>query len=302
MKKRNLLNVIVGAVLVVIFLLLLFTFQVRQSEVALVLTFGKPGTTPITQPGLYLKWPWPIQRVYRFDSRVQNFEDKMRQMLTADNNNLILTVYVGWKISDASVFYPKFVGSVPAAQDALERILATDTSSVVGKRSLSDFVNSDTKQLKFDEMEKAIQDRAQRELNTNTYGMELEFLGFKKIELPESVTQSVFERMKGERQVLISREQHEGEKEASIIRSDADRTAAETIYNATAMARHIQGEGEQAAAQVLPVFQQDPELANYLLRLDALRQSLNQQTTLILDERTPPFDLFTGMPTNNVSQ
>jgi len=302
MNKRNILNLIVGLALVVIFALLLFTFQVRQSEVALVLTFGKPGSTPITQPGLYFKWPWPIQRVYRFDNRVQNFEDKLRQTLTADNNNLILTVYVGWKISDASQFYPKFVGSVPAAQDALEKILATDSSSVVGKHTLSDFVNSDPSQLKFDQMEKDIQDAAQVELSTNDYGIELEFLGFKKIELPESVTQSVFERMKGERQVLISREVNEGSKEASIIRSDADRTAAETVANATALARHIQGEGDAEAAKVLPVFQENPDLANYLLRLDALRQSLNQQTTLILDERTPPFDLFTSIPTNAPSQ
>jgi modulator of FtsH protease HflC len=302
MKNRNILNVIVGVALVVIFVLLLFTFQVRQSEVALVLTFGKPATAPITQPGLYFKWPWPIQRVYRFDSRIQNFEDKFRENYTADNNNLILTVYVGWKISDASLFYPKFLGSVPAAQDALEKILATDQSSVVGKHALSDFVNSDPKQLKFDEMEKAIQDAAQGTLTSDNYGIELEFLGFKKIELPESVTQSVFERMKGERQKLINAQQYEGQKEANIIRSDADRTAAETIANANATALHIQGEGDAEAAKVLPIFQEDPGLANYLLRLDALRQSLNQQTTLILDERTPPFDLFTSMPTNGPTQ
>src|ERR1700734_815085 len=121
MKKRNILTLIVGAALVVIFALLLFAFQVRQSEVALVTTFGKPSASPITQPGLYFKWPWPIQRFYRFDSRVQNFEDKFSQTLTADNNSLIVTIYTGWKISDASVFYPKFVGSVPAAQNALEQ-------------------------------------------------------------------------------------------------------------------------------------------------------------------------------------
>jgi modulator of FtsH protease HflC len=302
MKNRNILNAIVGAALVVIFALLLFTFQVRQSEVALVLTFGKPAAAAITQPGLYFKWPWPIQRVYRFDSRVQNFEDKFRENYTADNNNLILTVYVGWKISDASLFYPKFLGSVPAAQDALEKILATDQSSVVGKHTLSDFINSDPKQLKFDDMEKAIQGAAQTTLTSDNYGIELEFLGFKKIELPESVTQSVFERMKGERQKLINAQQYEGQKEANIIRSVADRTAAETIANANATALHIQGEGDAEAAKVLPIFQEDPELANYLLRLDALRQSLNQQTTLILDERTPPFDLFTSMPTNGPTQ
>ena len=68
------------------------------------------------------------------------------------------------------------------------------------------------------------------------------------------------------------------------------------------MAKHIQGEGDAEAATVYPIFQENPELANYLLRLDALRLSLNQQTTLILDERIPPFDLFAGLPTNAPAQ
>src|SRR5580698_5347239 len=143
MKNRNILTVIVGVALVVIFALLLFTFQVRQSEIALVTTFGKPSASPITEPGLYFKLPWPIQRIYRFDKRVQNFEDKFSQTYTADNNNLILTVYTGWRISDASMFYAKFLGSVPAAQSALESMLRDAKNSVVGKHTLSDFVNPD---------------------------------------------------------------------------------------------------------------------------------------------------------------
>ena len=56
--------------------------------------------------------------------------------------------------------------------------------------------------------------------------------------------------------------------------------------------RAFEAEGEAEAAKALPVFQQNPELANFLLRIDALQQSLNQRSTLIFDERTPPFDLF----------
>ena len=67
------------------------------------------------------------------------------------------------------------------------------------------------------------------------------------------------------------------------------------VNNAVADATRIRGEGEAEAAKVLPVFQQNPELANFLLRIDALQQSLNQRSTLIFDERTPPFDLFTGI-------
>jgi membrane protease subunit HflC len=298
--KRNFLTVIIGAVLVVIFVLLLFVFQVRQSEVAVVTTFGKPVQN-IDQPGAYFKWPWPIQKVYKFDQRVQNFEDKFSETFTRDNNDLIVTVYTGWQISDASEFYPKFLGSVPAAQSALENMLRNAKNAVIGKHDLADFVNTDPKQLKFDEIENEIQQAVQADLSTNNYGIRLDFLGLKKIELPEGVTQSVFTRMTADRQLLINKEQYEGEKEATIIRADADRQAAETIANAQASAIRIQGEAEAAAAPTLRVFEKNPDLYIFLLRIEALKQSLNQKTTLIFDDRTPPFDLFQHLPTNSVS-
>jgi len=298
MKNRNILTLIVGAVLVIVFALLLFAFQVRYAEIAVVTTFGKPVGHAITEPGLYFKWPWPIQRVYKFDGRIQNFEDKFNETITRDNNDLILTVYAGWKISDATQFYPKFVGSVPAAQIALEGMLRNAKNAIVSSNNLSAFVNPDPKQLRFDQMEQEIQSIVQSELNTNQYGIELEFIGFKKIELPQSVTQSVFDRMKGERQMIINSEQYDGIKQATIIKYTADRIAAEAIYNANATASAIQGEAQAEAAKVLPIFEQNPALANYMLRLDALQQALNQKTTLIFDERTPPFDLFTSIPTN----
>ena len=301
--KRNIMTIVIGAVLIVIFALLLFVFQVRQSEVAVVTTFGKPTAQPYDKPGAYLKWPWPIQKVYKFDQRIQNFEDKFSENLTADNNNLLTSVYVGWRISDAATFFPKFAGgSVAAAQRMLESMLRSAKSAVVGKHPLSDFVNADAKQLKFDAIENEIEQAVQSQLQTNNCGIEIAFLGIKKLGLPESVTQTVFQRMTSERQILISRFQYEGEAEAQKIKSAADRQAAETIANADAAATRIRGEGEAAAARVLPVFQQNPELANFLLRISALQQSLNQRATLIFDERTPPFDLFQHLPTNAPSR
>ena len=297
--KRNLLTIIVGAVLIVIFALLLFVFQVRRSEVAVVTTFGRPTAQPYDQPGAYFKWPWPIQKVYKFDQRIQNFQDKFSENLTADNNNLLTSVYVGWKISNATVFFPKFAGgSVIAAQNMLESMLRSAKSAVVGKHPLSDFVNANTRDLKFDAIENEIEQFVQSELQTNDCGIQLEFLGFKQIGLPEPVTQTVFQRMTSERQVLINGFQYGGEAEAQKIRAAADRQAAETVNNAVAAAVRIKGEGEAEAAKVLPVFQRNPELANYLLRIDAIKQALNQRTTLIIDERMPPFDLFQNLPTN----
>jgi membrane protease subunit HflC len=244
-----------------------------------------------------------VEKVYKFDQRVQNFEDRFSQNLTADNNNLLMMVYVGWKISDAKAFFPKFAGgSTLAAQNMLESMLRSAKSAVVGKHPLADFVNADAKQLKFDAIENEIEQAVQSQLQTNNCGIGIAFLGIKKLGLPENVTQTVFQRMTSERQILISRFQYEGEAEAQKIKSAADRQAAETIANADAAATRIRGEGEAEAARVLPVFEQNPELANFLLRISALQQSLNQRATLIFDERTPPFDLFQHLPTNAPSR
>jgi len=296
--KRPVVTLVVGAVLVLIFALLLFTFQVRQSEVAVVTTFGQP-TRNITEPGAYLKWPWPIQRVYKFDRRVQVFEDKFTEGLTADNNNLLTAVYVGWRIEDAQAFFPKFGGgSIAAAERMLEGVVGNAKGAVVGRYHLSDFLNADPTWLKFDQIEREMLELVNAQLRTNNTGIRIEFLGIKKIGLPESVTQTVFDRMTSERKVLVSRLENEGEAEAQKIRAEANRQAAEILAAAEAQATRIRGEGEAAAAQILPVFERNPALANFELRLRALEQALKERTTLIFDERTPPFDLFQGFLTN----
>lgn len=299
--KRNLLIIIVGAVLVVIFALLLFTFQVRYSEVAVVTTFGRI-TGPPCEPGLHLRWPWPIQQVYKFDRRIQDFQDKFSENLTADNITLITSVYVGWRISDAAAFLNSFKdGSISAAQSQLQSMLTSAKSAAVGSNSLSAFVNADPKKLKFDEIQNQIEKAVQAELQTNNYGIQIEFLGIKKLGLPASVTEAVFTRMKSERNILISQAQNEGAAEAIKIKANADRQASVTLADAQAEARRIEGEGVAEAAKTLPIFQENPDLAVFLLRIDALQQSLTRNATLIFDQHMPPFDLFQDLPTNTPS-
>jgi membrane protease subunit HflC len=300
--KKNLITIIIATVLVVVAVLLLFTFQVRQSEIVVVSTFQKP-TRSISEPGLYFRWPKPIQSINRFDQRVQIFESKYNEVLTADHTILMSSVYVGWRISDAKEFFPKFYGgSVMEAQKQLELMLRSAMLDAVGHHKLSDFVNSDSSQLQFDAIENTIKDTLQDKLATNNFGMSIEFLGIKKLGLPEQVTQTVFDRMKAERQKYISQSQFEGEKEATEIKSTAERQAADVIANAQAVATRIEGEGVAEAARNLSVFQQDPELAVFQLQLDALKASLNQKSTLIFDERTPPFNLFHNLPADSANK
>jgi len=298
--KRNLFSLIIGLLLLVVFVLLLCVFQVRQSEVAVVTTFGKP-TKPITEPGAYWKWPWPINRVYKFDKRIQNFETPLTQGLTSDSFALLTSVYAGWRITDPAAFFPKFASSyqpIAEAERQLGRLLGNAMTAIVGKHALSDVVSPADNGTNFVQIENQIFAAVQSEVNSQNYGLELKFLGFKKIQLPDNVTQSVFERMQAERKVLADKSTFEGEAEAQRIRSEADRKAAETLYAADAQATTIRGQGEAKAAEYLHVFQQNPELANFIFRLNALEGSLRERSTLVFDQHTPPFDLFSGASTN----
>ena len=296
--KKNPLTITIGALLIIVFGVLLFFVQVRKSTVVVITTFGKPTRT-LEQPGLYMKWPWPIQQAYIFDQRIQNFDDKFDQALTADSYNLLTMVYVGWKINNATNFFPKFAnGSVPEAEKKLEGLLRSAKSAVVGRHPLADFVSTDEKQLKFDAIEHEILTIVQEQVNQKNYGIEMEFLGIKKLGFPDAVTQEVFKRMTSERAVLSSKTQFEGEAEASKIRSTADSKSAEMLANADAEATRIKGEGQAEAAKSFAVFQQNPELANFLLSLNALELSLKDRATLIFDQHSQPFNLFQGYSTN----
>ena len=298
--KHNPLTLVIGLLLILIFGLLLFTFQVRTMQVAVVTTFGNP-TRPITEPNLYFKWPWPIQKVWWFDRRVQNFEDPLTQGLTRDNFNLLTSVYVGWKVSDPTAFFPRFAGSadpIKAAESLLDQWLGNAKTAVVGRHPLSDFISTSDNGASFVAIENEVLGTIQAQLRTNNLGLEIEFLGLKRLQLPENVTQSVFERMTSERKVLADRFQYEGEAEAQRIRSDAERKAAELLADAEGKATEIKGKGEAQAAKSLAVFQQNPELASFIFRLSALEGSLKERSTLIFDQHTPPFDLFRGASTN----
>ena len=170
--NRNLLTIIIGAVLIVIFALLLFVFQVRQSEVAVVTTFGKP--TAHLRPArrlfqMALADPESLQvrpAHPEFRGQIQR-EPHGRQQQPADERLCRLEDF------RCRLVFPEIPGgSVPAAQRMLESMLRSAKSAVIGKHTLSDFVNADPKELKFDEIENEIKATVQSELQTNNCGIQ----------------------------------------------------------------------------------------------------------------------------------
>jgi modulator of FtsH protease HflC len=292
--KRNSLTLIVGALLVVIFVLLLFTFQVRQTEIALITTFDRPSATYITEPGFRVKWPPPIQKVYKFDKRTQTFDhDPIEETLTRDNFNVLVQVYAGWKISRPDLFFSSFPsGRAAAAHPTLEALVRGAKNAVVGQHPFSHFVSTNPEELQVARIEREMLERIQGPA-LNNYGIEIQFLGIKKLGLPESVTQKVFDRMTAERQSEVDRLQGQGEAEAKKIRTDADGQHDRILARASAIATEIKGQAEAEASRSYAVFEQDPELAILIYKLRALEEASKQNATFFLDTRTSPFDLLT---------
>jgi modulator of FtsH protease HflC len=263
--------------------------------------FGNP-VRDATDPGPHWRLPWPIENVYRIDQRVQNFEDRLTEGKTADEFILMSSVYVGWKVTEPKAFLRKFFASssdpISEAEKTLKDRLTSAKSSIFGKYALSDFLAAGETN-KFPQIEKEILAAVRAEDKTNAYGWSIEFLGIKRLAFPEIVTQSVFERMKTERQRYSEKSKSEGASEASMIKSEAETVAAKLVANARSAATDIRGLGELDTAKSLKVFQQNQEFAIFLLRLDALEAALkDKSTTLILDPHTEPFSLFQQVSTN----
>lgn len=291
--KRNYLTLVVGALCVLVFLLMLFCFQVRQTDVAVVTTFGK-FSRAITEPGLYLRWPWPVQKVYRLDNRVQNFERKFEQTTTADGRSLIVSVFIGWRVADPKIFIERFPqGDVTLAEQSLESLTRDAKNGVIGQYRFGDLISTNRAHVKLRQIESemlaSVQPRAAAD-----YGIAIDMLGIQQIALPESITTKVFDRMRAERQRLVKQYESEGDAEAIRIRAEADRDRQETLAQAQAQATVIHGQAEAEAAKSYVVFEQNPDLAVFLLELNALGDSLTNRSTFVIDPQTVPFHLLDG--------
>ena len=293
--KRNYLTLIVGGLCLLTFLLLLFCFQVRQTEVAVVTTFGR-FSRALTEPGLYGRWFWPVQKVYRLDNRIQNFERKFEQTTTADGRNLIATVFIGWRVADPKTFIERFPqGDITRAEQSLEGLVRDAKNGVIGQHRFGELISTNRARVKLRQIEQEMLASVQSRAATN-YGIAVEMLGLKQIGLPESITKKVFDRMKAERQRLVKQYQSEGEAEAIRIRAEADRDRQETLAQAEAKATTIRGQGEAEAAKSFAAFERNPQLAMFLLELNALGNSLKERSTFVVDPQTAPFHLLKGEP------
>lgn len=282
---------------VVIFLTAMMTFQVKETEYAVIKTFGKakeeaPGKIKIYEPGPHMKWPF-IEQVWRYDKRLQCYElthGNIEQLTTKDQYQIVVSTYVLWRVGDPGLFLLR-LKSTEEVEEKLDAAVRDSRNSIIPMHNFSELVSTENNGSKMAEIEKAMLDDVSKK-TMQDFGIEVTKVGFRLIGFPEMVTTKVFDRMRAERDNHSQRLLAEGNSEAQRIRSEADRKASELLAQAEAEAKKIRGAGDEQAAKNYAVFSKNPELALFLRNLEALRVSLNDKDTLILDTDTPPFTLL----------
>lgn len=286
-----------ACLVVVIFVIAMMTFQVKETEYAVIKTFGKAkvdesGKIIQFKPGLHLKWPF-IDQVWRHDNRIQCYEltkGHLEQITTKDQYQIVVSTYVLWRVGDPGIFL-KRLKSTEEVEEKLDAAVRDSRNSIIPMHNFSELINTETSESKMAEIENAmLKDISKKTMDD--FGIEVIKVGFRQLGFPELVTTKVFDRMRAERDSHSQRLIAEGKSEAQKIRSEADRKANQTLAEAEAEAKKIRGEGDEIAAKHYAVFQKNPELAVFLRNLEALKASLGEKDTLILDTDTPPFTLL----------
>jgi len=291
---KNIAIPILIAVISVVMVIYLVTFQVRETESGFVTRFGKP-IREVNEPGLYFKWPTPIEQVHKFDSRMRVLEAaQLAETTTRGNIPIIVNTYVVWRVAQPL----KFLNSVKTegnAESKLRNHINDTQNRIIGQHSFGEFVNSDPDKIQFDEIQKAMLDDLKGPVAAE-YGIEIKTLGIKQLKISADVTKQVFERMKAERQGRTDRITSEGEALATQIRADANQKRDVLLGAAQGRAKEIQGQGDADAAKYYEMLKADTKLAIYLRNLETLKETMRDRSTIVVPMDAEPFNLLMGMP------
>jgi membrane protease subunit HflC len=282
---RRVLYLCSGVILVGL-LVSLFTFTVDATECAVVTQWGRPVRT-IDDPGLNLKWPPPIQKVNRFDRRLQLFESRLVEFLTKDKKNVVVKFFVVWKIEKSKEFFLS-VSDVTTAEQKLDDILISKGGAAVGDYEFEDLISTE-REVRIGDLE----ERIKVDLESQTlrdYGIRIDTVGISRLALPESNAYSVYQRMRAERKAIANKYRAEGEEKAAGIRAHADREKSDLISEGYQQAQVILGEGEAEAARIYTeAFQRDPEFYQFWRTLESYDRILDEKSILVLSEDSELF-------------
>lgn len=275
-------NTLIGVVVAVVILGAFSVFTVNEAQTAIRFRLGEIVQTDY-QPGLHFKVPF-INNIRKFDARVQTLDLEPERFLTVEKKNVIVDAFVKWRIGEVGRFYTAVAGDYLQANLRLDQIVKDGLRSEFSKRTLQEVVSGERVQIM--EVLSALIVQEARQLGIDAVDVRI-----KRIDLPDAVTSSVYERMRSERERVAREFRSQGAEAAERIQADADRRRTVLLAEAYRDAERLRGEGDARAADIYAqAYGQEADFYRFHRSLNAYRNSFGSKDDLIVLQ--PDSDFF----------
>ena len=291
MSMRTLVVALIAAALVILGMNSLFI--VTEMQRAVLLEFGKVVRDNI-KPGLHLKLPI-INEVRKFDGRVLTSDAPPERFLTLEKKAVIVDSFAKFKIDNVETYYTSTSGDERRAEELLKERINTGLRNEISKRTLYEVVSGERDQL-MQILTENLNEVAQEQLGVSVVDVRV-----KRIDLPQEVSQSVYDRMNTERDIEAREHRAKGQELAVGIRADADKQQEVLIAEAYSSAEEIRGEGDaQAASIYASAFQKDKDFYEFYRSMSAYQRTFSNKGDVLLIQ--PDSEFFKYMNSNELSR
>ncbi len=264
-------------------------YIVNQTERAILLRFGEV-VDPDVGPGLHFMIP-VVNSVRKFDGRVMTLDARPQDYLTLEKKRLIVDSFLKWRISNVKNYYTATSGDEFRAGDLMASRVDNGLRNQFGQRTLHEVVSGEREELMV-ELRQSLSKITEEEL-----GIEVIDIRVKRIDLPTEVSQSVYDRMRAEREREARELRSKGKELAEGIRADADRQKTVLLANAFREAETTRGEGDAAAASIYArAYNRDSEFYSFYRSLNAYKTTFENKGDVMLLEPESEFFKYLKNP------
>ncbi|MEN8179721.1 MAG: protease modulator HflC [Pseudomonadota bacterium] len=257
-------------------------FTVNQWEVALKLRLGEIVHSEY-EPGLH--WMMPvINNVKKFDGRIQTLDARPERFLTIEKKDVIVDSYAKWRITNVGQFYRSTGGSETKTARLLAERINTSLRNEFGKRTIKEVVSGERAEI----MALLTKDS---DAKAAELGVEILDVRVKQIDLPPEVSESVYQRMRAERERVARDLRAKGGEASERIRAEADRERVVIVADAYKEAEELRGTGDGKAAETYAnAYNQDAEFYAFYRSLNAYKTSFKDRSDIMVLQ--PDSDFF----------
>jgi membrane protease subunit HflC len=242
----------------------------------------------ITEPGLNIKLPPPLQNVTYIDKRLLTLDSPDTEpMLTAEKQRVVIDWFVRWRITDPMAYIRNVGLDEKSGANQLNRVVRNAFQEEINKRTVKELLSLQRETLMADVKREVLE----KVRGDKPWGVDVVDVRITRADYVDAITESVYRRMEAERKRVANELRSTGGAEGEKIRADADRQREVTIANAYREAQKIKGAGDAQAARIYAeAFGKDPQFAQFYRSLDAYKATFSKKSdVMVLDPGSSEF-------------